>query len=121
MTDRERLLREMNEAQVATLLAMADLEEEDGQSYRARGWRWLAERRRWPLEVGSRWEWWREKEDRPYACSLPRMAIDGVRKLAKTPKGETCSFDSASQALGCAATCIAHLIHMYGTTDLGDG
>lgn len=121
MTDRERLLREINDAQVSTLLAMADLEEEEGQAYRAHGWRWLAEHRRWPLEVGGKWEWWREKEDRGYACSLPRLLLDSVRKLARTPRGQTCSFDSASQALGCAATCAAHLVHMIGTNELGDG
>ena len=132
MTDRERLLRELNEGRTLLLVAMADLEEESGEARRAAGWRWLAAKGRWPLhvvrhEIGivtsvgeggvyedppptSGWEWWREKEGACFGCSLPPVLIEHVRKLSETPKGQTCRFESPSQALGCAATCAGVLL-----------
>lgn len=125
MNDRERLLHELNDGRRHLLSAMADLEEEQGDSRRARGWRWLAAHDRWPSFCErydesdgfegeelftAGWEWWREKRDARFSCSLPGPLMDAVRRLAATPKGLTCRFESPSQALGCAATCAGKLI-----------
>jgi hypothetical protein len=122
--DRTTLLKEMNEGRRMLLLAMADLEEEQGDAQRAAGWRWLAVHDRWPLLVvrpseerdekyvvlQAGWEWWRLKVDAQFSCSLPALLMDSVRKRAETPRGLTCRFESPSQALGCAATCAGMLI-----------
>ncbi len=48
---RRDLLEQLNSGQWLLLQVLADLEEEQGDAVRAGGWRWLAEQRRWPLEI----------------------------------------------------------------------
>ncbi len=48
MTDLERLVDECNNCQNNVLMALADLVEESGDEFLAKGYRWLAINHRWP-------------------------------------------------------------------------
>jgi hypothetical protein len=130
VTDREYLLADVNDGRRLTLLALADAAEEALQRYRPAGLRWLAKFDRWPVfvarredfseaddlgpadegEISSGWEWWRAKPAAVFSCSLPVVLIEAVRKQAKTPKGQTCVFDSAGAAILAAADAAGRLI-----------
>jgi hypothetical protein len=134
MDDRILLLHDLDDGRRLTLLALADFDEEQGDARRAAGWRWLARWGRWPIfvvrvddyadevqdareYVSAGWEWWREKGEVVYSCSLPSVLMDAVRRAAHTPKSRCCRFESPSQALLCAATCAGRLL----AVDLLDG
>lgn len=52
MTNKERLLWELDNNRWEIMLALADLAEEQGDAYRAAGYRWLAKHKRWPVTPG---------------------------------------------------------------------
>jgi hypothetical protein len=116
MDDRQRLLVEMNGGQRALLLAMADLEEEQGNSQCAAGWRWLAKNDRWPVRLfylnSISWQWEEEKRNPPcsYSHSLPALLLEIMYKRVRVQKGLLFKFRSPERALECAAICAGQLI-----------
>lgn len=132
MDPRKDLLQQLNDGQALLLRALADLEEEQGEAKRAAGWRWLADRARWPVwvqrdeyddaggQLPGAWEWWGDSQAL-YSCSLPRLLLQHVKRLnqkqSKAGRAQAARFSSPSQALGCAATCAAHLIDLFGSVE----
>lgn len=57
MTDRERMLRDLDTCLWDTMRALADEAEESGDDRLARGWRWLAENGRFPEKNDGGWFW----------------------------------------------------------------
>lgn len=110
MDDRARLLTDLNSCQAAILSALADEAEERGDPIKASGWRYLAERGCWPIQVNDHWEWWIDRPERRFSCALPEPLIRQVRLVNRTGRGDTCRFPSASQALGCAALCAGMIL-----------
>lgn len=78
MTNRESLLASIDTFAYLTLSALADDAEESGDSVRAMGYRWLAEKRKWPIlhADGDYYAWYRppvgdEHHDEGDGCVLP--------------------------------------------------
>ena len=122
-TTAEKLLADCGQAQFLSLSRLADEAQERDEQVWADGWRWLAEQRRWPVLTADprygapRWEWWGVRPDRSYSCSLARLLLDHVRRAAKTPKGMTCGFPTAGEALACAAWCAGNIIAQFGSVE----
>ena len=56
--NRDRINRELDQGFSPHLLALADLHEEQGDLWKAKAYRWLAERRKTPsLAADARWGW----------------------------------------------------------------
>jgi hypothetical protein len=56
-TQRIRLLQQLCDCRWQAMLELADEAEERGDAVTASGWRWLAERRRWPRYSAKHYRW----------------------------------------------------------------
>ena len=121
----ERILKDIDDCQWLLLARLADEAEERNDSVWAGGWRYLAEARRWPIAVqrhdegdeGPAWEWWRERSECTYSCSLPRLLMDHVRKQSKTAASKPPRFNTPGAALACAAFWAGNLINLFGSVE----
>lgn len=70
--NRDRINRELDQGFSPHLLALADLHEEQGDLWKAKAYRWLAERNKTPaLGDDGRWGWYFARSEMNYGSKLP--------------------------------------------------
>ncbi len=117
MTDAlTRLNTEADTCHEYVLLRLADAHEEAGNATLADGYRWLAEKQRWPARRGDRW-FWRGPQRRPheaegpdvesatYSHGLPPPVLSAIkrRKMGLVIGRQPDEFLSAAEALAVGA------------------
>lgn len=112
LTDREKLLKDLDISQRITLSALADTYEEAGEPDMAAAIRWLIQEQKWPGHVQYKFRWSEDKGYGANSFSLPRpvlLCLEGdkiVKRaggLAIQTGGESARFRSPSSALVAAA------------------
>lgn len=102
-TDRERLLRRLEEDPAELLMLLADACLDEGTPARvaeAKGWGWLASHRKWPVRNRQGWTWWAPDDQKHGNSHCLPVALQGL--LTTDPY-----YPSARAALEAVANAIA--------------
>lgn len=89
MTDEERLDKEIEEGYWTVLRAKADWLEEQGDLVTAKGYRWLANHKKFPIRINDQlwvWEYYDEQEEglALYSYFLPGQVYASIRMVAQS-------------------------------------
>jgi hypothetical protein len=122
----KRLNREIDEFRKTQLLMLADLHEERGEAAAAIGYRWLAERGRWPDTgwarpregIRMRWVWSPTNYiNTGWWCAVPNT-LPGIDLISwKARLDYTKKYETQSAALLAAARKIGNYIKEYEACD----